>query len=37
MKREMRDHVRFQSEFGFEPSSMVDYLTLIGDVSDNIP
>ncbi|HMY81078.1 MAG TPA: 5'-3' exonuclease H3TH domain-containing protein [Candidatus Absconditabacterales bacterium] len=30
-------HRLFLSEFGFEPSSMVDYLSLIGDSSDNIP
>lgn len=37
MKQETRDHTRFESEYGFAPPYMVDYLTLIGDVSDNIP
>jgi 5'-3' exonuclease len=37
MKQETRDHIRFQSEFGFIPELMVDYLTLVGDVSDNVP
>lgn len=37
MKQETRDHTRFESEYGFIPTSMVDYLTLVGDVSDNIP
>lgn len=37
MKQETRDHTRFQSEYGFIPELMVDYLTLIGDASDNVP
>ena len=37
MKQETRDHMRFQSEYGFTPELMVDYLTLVGDVSDNVP
>src|SRR3989338_1668937 len=27
----------FMQEYGFAPEHMLDYLTLIGDVSDNIP
>jgi DNA polymerase I len=30
-------HKSFLQEFGFEPEYMLDYLSLIGDASDNIP
>lgn len=31
------DEEFFRAEFGFEPSSMADYLALLGDAADNIP
>jgi len=31
------DHDRFVEEFGFEPLQLLDYLSLIGDSSDNVP
>ena len=31
------DEEFFRGEFGFEPSSMADYLALLGDAVDNIP
>lgn len=37
IKDEVRTLQRFEEEFGFHPSSMVDYLSLIGDTSDNVP
>ncbi|MBR1396939.1 MAG: DNA polymerase I [Selenomonadaceae bacterium] len=36
-KRELYDVARFESEFGFKPTSFVDYKALFGDKSDNIP
>ncbi len=32
-----RTHKYFVQEFGFQPEYIVDYLSLIGDTSDNIP
>ncbi len=36
MKNITTDQKSFQQEYGFHPSSMLDYLTLVGDSSDNI-
>ncbi len=36
MKNLLTDQKAFQQEYGFAPSSMLDYLTLVGDSSDNI-
>lgn len=33
----LTDHVRFAEEFGFTPEQYLDYLSLIGDSSDNVP
>ncbi|BAL81042.1 DNA polymerase I [Caldisericum exile] len=35
-KIEVYDEERFVKEFGFEPTHLVDYKALLGDVSDNI-
>lgn len=37
MKKLRTDPKSFREEFGFEPALMLDYLSLIGDTSDNIP
>jgi DNA polymerase-1 len=37
IKEIQRTEKHFVQEFGFEPEHMVDYLALIGDVSDNVP
>ncbi len=31
------DEERFRKEYPFEPSGMIDYLSLVGDASDNVP
>ena len=36
-KKQMMDAIAVQNKFGVTPSQMVDYLSLIGDTSDNIP
>ncbi len=36
MKNITTDQKSFQQEYGFPPASMLDYLTLVGDSSDNI-
>lgn len=36
-KKEMMDSVGVRSKFGVNPSQMVDYLSLLGDTSDNVP
>ena len=37
MKGVMHTKSSFIEEYGFEPIHMIDYLSLIGDASDNIP
>lgn len=37
MKNEVLDEQGVQNKFGVPPNRMIDYLTLIGDTSDNIP
>lgn len=37
MKEIARTKDKFVKEFGFQPEHMVDYLSLIGDASDNVP
>jgi DNA polymerase-1 len=37
MKDEIWNRERFLKEYGFEPTNMLDYLSLIGDASDNVP
>ena len=37
MKNEISDRNRIIEKFGVTPEQIVDYLSLIGDVSDNIP
>lgn len=36
-KKEMMDATGVQKKFGVTPSQMVDYLSLLGDTSDNVP
>ena len=36
-KKEMMDATGVQKKFGVKPSQMVDYLSLLGDTSDNVP
>ena len=36
-KKEMMDSVGVRNKFGVNPSQMVDYLSLLGDASDNVP
>ncbi len=31
------DEISFEREYGFAPSSMIDYLALLGDAVDNVP
>lgn len=37
MKNILSTAKSFEDEYGFAPSAMVDYLSLVGDASDNIP
>ena len=37
MKNQTSTHRTFEEEYGFEPKYMLDYLSLLGDASDNIP
>ena len=36
-KKEMMDSAGVRNKFGVNPSQMVDYLSLLGDTSDNVP
>lgn len=37
MKQKITTYESFKQEFGFVPEYIVDYLAIVGDVSDNIP
>ncbi|USN57671.1 MAG: hypothetical protein H6766_06330 [Candidatus Peribacteria bacterium] len=37
MKKSRTTLESFREEFGFEPALLLDYLSLIGDASDNVP
>ena len=37
MKQKITTYESFKQEFGFVPERIVDYLAIVGDVSDNVP